>query len=339
MPLYPIGLGDPSPTRDLELTDLQVDDVVFVDDQVRFEARLGGHGFADEPVDVVLTRRPAGSTDPKAAQEVGKTSVKMPPDGQTARVEIRHQPKETGEFVYRLAVAPRPREIQTENNQVEHAVSVRQDKLKVLLVDSEPRYEFRYLLSFLKRDKTIALKAVLQSADPEFSEQEATALPTFPSTKDGPDGLFSFDVIVLGDADISLLGSGPLQNLVDFVEKKGGGLMFVAGEGFDPLSYRGTPLEPLVPIKLAEARNPTASGSRGRAVPSHAHGRGPRPPDLPVRRRRGRIGPRLANPARARLVPGGASQARAGFRAGRPPEPDRLRRPLADPAVPVRRRR
>jgi hypothetical protein len=260
VPVFPVGLGDPAPTRDLELTDLQVDDVVFVDDQVRFEARLGGHGFAGLPVDVVLKRRPADSNDPKAAQEVGKTSVKVGPDGQPVRVEVRHQPKETGEFIYTLEVGEQPRELQKDNNRVEHAVAVRQDKLKVLLVDGEPRYEFRYLLSFLKRDKTITLRAVLQSADPEFSEQEATALPTFPTAKDGPEGLFSYDVIILGDVDASLLGSGPVQNLVEFVEKKGGGLMFVAGEAFDPLSYRGTPLEPLLPIKLSEARNPTASG-------------------------------------------------------------------------------
>ena len=37
--------------------------------------------------------------------------------------------------------------------------------------------------------------------------------------------------------------------------------MFIAGEGFNPLSYRGTPLEPLLPIELSDARNPTAVGN------------------------------------------------------------------------------
>jgi hypothetical protein len=38
VPVYTIGLGDPRAVRDLELHDLLVDDVVFVDDVVNFEA-------------------------------------------------------------------------------------------------------------------------------------------------------------------------------------------------------------------------------------------------------------------------------------------------------------
>ena len=42
VPLYTIGLGSSEPARDLELTELLVDDVVFVDDAVRFQAKLLG---------------------------------------------------------------------------------------------------------------------------------------------------------------------------------------------------------------------------------------------------------------------------------------------------------
>ena len=52
-----------------------------------------------------------------------------------------------------------------------------------------------------------------------------------------------------------------MQNLVEFVTEKGGGVLFIAGELFNPLSYRGTPLELLLPIELADARNPTAVGT------------------------------------------------------------------------------
>src|SRR5206468_182116 len=45
VPLFTVGLGDPEAARDLEISDLQVDDVVFVDDLVRFQAKLISHGF------------------------------------------------------------------------------------------------------------------------------------------------------------------------------------------------------------------------------------------------------------------------------------------------------
>ena len=67
MPLYPVGLGSPEPARDLELTDLLVDDVVFVDDLVRFQAKLLARGFAGQEVTVRLKERDAKSTDPATA--------------------------------------------------------------------------------------------------------------------------------------------------------------------------------------------------------------------------------------------------------------------------------
>ncbi len=160
-----------------------------------------------------------------------------------------------------MEVELKPREIQADNNAMSRVVNVRKEKLKVLLVDGEPRYEYRYLKSFLERDRTIDLKVVLLSSDPEYAEQDPYALPGFPTLKDGPDGLFSYDVVILGDADPTFLNAAQMKNLVEFVTQKGGGLIFVAGENFNPLSYKRTPLEPLLPILLDDARNPAAVGA------------------------------------------------------------------------------
>ncbi|MDR3634405.1 MAG: VWA domain-containing protein, partial [Isosphaeraceae bacterium] len=257
VPLYTVGLGSPEPARDLELTELLVDDVVFVDDMVRFQAKVLSRGFAGQEVTVQLKERDAKTTDPKAARVLESLKVQAPADGQPKRIEIGHRPKQTGEFVYTLELEPRPREIQTENNRIERTVNVRKEKLKVLFVDYEPRYEFRYLKNYLEREETINLSVVLLSSDQEYSEQDRSALSTFPAAKDE---LFNYDVILLGDADPSFLSQSQMQNLAEFVTEKGGGLLFIAGENFDPIAYRGTPLEVLLPIELAEARYPSGAG-------------------------------------------------------------------------------
>ena len=257
VPLYPVGLGSPQPARDLELTELLVDDVVFVDDLVRFQAKLLAKGFEGQEVTIRLRERPPGA-DPASARELETIRVKAPPDGQSARIELRHRPKTTGEIVYTIEIEPRPRELQTENNRIERTVNVRKEKLKVLFVDSEPRYEYRYLKNYLEREETIDLNVVLLSSDPEYSEQDRSALPTFPASRDE---LFAYDVVLMGDADPSFLSASQMRNVSDFVTEKGGGILFIAGELFNPLKYRNTPLELLLPIELGEARNPTAVGN------------------------------------------------------------------------------
>jgi hypothetical protein len=258
VPIFTIGLGSAEPARDLELSELLVDDVVFVDDIVRFQVKLSAKGFAGQKVVVKLKERKAGSKDLKSVTDLESVEVEAPADGQSRRVELAHRPRQTGEQTFVLEVEPRPRELQTDNNRIEREITVRKQKLKVLLVENEPRYEFRYLKSFLERDESIDLQVVLLSSDPEYSEQDRYALPTFPAAKED---LYSYDVVLFGDADTSFLSQSQMQSLVSFVTEKGGGILFIAGELFDPLSYRGTPLEVLLPIELLDARNPTAVGN------------------------------------------------------------------------------
>jgi hypothetical protein len=258
VPLYTIGVGDPDPALDLELSDLMVDDVVFVDDLVRFQAKLTSRGFSGQDLTVHLRELPTGSNDPKSARELESIHVPAPPDGQPRRIELNHRPRQTGDITYILEIEPRQRELQKDNNRIQRSVSVRKEKLKVLLVDGEPRYEYRYLKNYLERDETIDLNVVLLSSDPEYSEQDRSALPTFPTSKTD---LFAYDVVLLGDLDPTFLSAVQMNNLFEFVTVKGGGILFIAGEAYNPLAFKQTPLETLLPIDLAEARNPTAVGN------------------------------------------------------------------------------
>jgi hypothetical protein len=267
VPLFTIGLGDVRPARDLELTDLQVDDVVFVNDAVRFEARLMARGFVGpggegggQSVAVRLKRRPKDAADDGNLETLETVQVPIPPDGRPQRVEIRHTPTEVGPVRYVVEVEGQPREIEPGNNRLERTVDVRDEKVKVLLVEGRPRWEFRYLKTYLERDDTVALDVVLQSADDAYASQDRSALPGFPPAKDGEGGLYSYDVVILGDVDPSYLNAQQMTDLAAFVTEKGGGLLLVAGELFNPVSFKGKPLEPLLPILLQGARNPTATG-------------------------------------------------------------------------------
>lgn len=252
VPLYVVGLGDPQPPKNIELADMEVDDVAFVDDVIPFSARLSSQGFAGEE----LTLRLSEQTSPNAQPRLITTkTIKAPPDGRTIRIpELDHRPRETGEITYIIESVPKDREQSTADNRVTRKVTVKKVKLKVLLVDGQPRYEYRYLKNFLERDETIQLSALLLSSDPEYADQDNAAIPVFPTNRDD---LFTYDVVILGDVPPGFLTPTQMKNLVDFVTIKGGGLIQIAGQGSAPLAYKGTPIEDLLPIELADARDPT----------------------------------------------------------------------------------
>jgi hypothetical protein len=248
VPLLIVGLGDDKPVRDLKLSDLLVDEVVFVNDVVQFEAKLTGTGFPGREVRLRLRR----DGDPRVLAE---TKVAVSTDGQPQTVRIPYRPGEEGEFRYVVEVEPLEGEIQTDNNRIQRTVKVRNQKIRVLLVQAYPSYEFRYLSNMFERDSTIELNTVLQEADLEHAEQAAAALRGFPVRRDE---LFRYDVIILGDVNPALLSGPMMENLAAFVEQpgKGGALVFLAGPRYMPLAYRDTPLERLMPVNLRTARYP-----------------------------------------------------------------------------------
>lgn len=267
VPLFTVGLGDERPARDLAISDLQVEEVVFVGDTVRFVARLSAQGFdvptaptASRPMtNIVLKRAPAGAAGDRL-ETIESLRVPIPPEGQVQTIELSHRPTAVGLTRFVVEVSPDPRELQLANNRIEREIDVRDQKLKVLYVEGEPRYEFRWLKTYLERDNTIDLAVLLQSADARYAEQDKSAIYEFPANNDKPDGLLSYDVVILGDVDPSLMNVQQMNDIVDFVTKKGGGLLFVAGELYNPVGFKGKPLEPLLPIRLDEARNPNLAG-------------------------------------------------------------------------------
>jgi hypothetical protein len=252
VPLFSIGLGSEQPVRDLELHDLLVDEVVFVDDVVNFEFKLTGNGLAGRSVEVTLREK----SDPSI---LAKMKVTVGADGQPQKLRLPYRPTKVGQFEYVVEVEHLREETHEDNNRQQRAVSVRKEHIRVLLAQAYPNFEFRYLKNMLQRDSTIELKTVLQDADVEYVSQDETALAVFPVKRDE---LFDYDVIIFGDVNPALLSPTGMANISDFVTEKGGGIAFIAGTQFTPLAYRNTPLAPLFPLDLASTGTPEMGDSQ-----------------------------------------------------------------------------
>ena len=272
VPLHIVGIGESEAALDLELRDLVADDVAFVGDVLKFEAKVVARGLK-EPQRVQVTLHRRGDALPLATEQVQVTQADRP-----VPVQLRHEPQREGEQVYVLRVTPLRRERDTANNELQHAVTVRDQKLRVLLVDTFPRLEFRFLKHYLERDRTVELRTLLLAADPQHPEQDRTALAAFPVS---PEELNQFDAVILGDVSPLYFQPGQLETLARFVLEQAGGLILIAGRQYMPLRWRDTPLDPLIPFDLQEAelgpnlREPfrLRLTAEGRSLPLFSFGR------------------------------------------------------------------
>ena len=110
VPLFTVGLGSSDAPRDIDLSELLVDDVVFVDDLIRFQPKLTTQGFAGQELTVRLKQRTSPPGAPETTRELATTRVRGPQDGQSTRIELQHRPKETGPVTFIVEVDPQERE-------------------------------------------------------------------------------------------------------------------------------------------------------------------------------------------------------------------------------------
>lgn len=255
IPLYAVGLGNDKPPRDVRLSDLLVDDTVFVNDIVTFELKATGVGYAGEQ-DVVRLKQ-QGNNRVLAEQKllIGK-------DGVATTVRLTYRPTKKGDFQYVVEIDPLNGEANTENNRLARQISVRDETIHVLLVQSQPSFEFRYLKTLLGRqvksgqagaEQSIELTCVLQQADDDYVKADKTVRRLFPVRREE---LFEYDVVIFGDVNPAGLGRLERDNLADFVKVRGGGLVVIAGPRYTPLAYRDTPLADLFPVDLTSAAAP-----------------------------------------------------------------------------------
>ena len=239
------GFGDPTSTKDVTLLSTLADDVVRVNNTVTVFASISQRGYAGQSVNVTLLRN---------GQEMQRQSVRLAPDDQKQEIHFTYVPTTAGRFFYTVAVSGMPGEITLANNKRSYVQSVISKKLKVLYVEGEPRYEYRYLKNAILRDTSLDFGCLLLSGDDVDSGGEGNiAVSKFPTTEKE---LFDYDIVVLGDVPRTYFTEPQLQFLRRFVEDRGASLLVIAGEQHMPHEYAGTPLEACLPTMISASPDP-----------------------------------------------------------------------------------
>ncbi len=171
-------------------------------------------------------------------------------------VRFKNLPPGPGVYAYTLKVLPAA----NMRTSVERRfrVTVRRDKLQVLLIDGQPGWNYQYLVNYFSRSHRVHLQAVLLHpatiagvtppppvvASPKNSSYLAQQLPA------GRKAWEAFDVIILGDIPGNTLSPEAQQGITYAVQSKGAALVIMAGQQYMPRDWGNQPLGKLFPIKF-----------------------------------------------------------------------------------------
>ena len=243
VPVVPILIGSEFRPKDLSIGDLDYPSTAFKGDRPVLNAIVNTFGFESESVTVTLER---------AGDEANSQTCQIVANGQPAAVKFELDAAEAGHYQYTLRTDVRPDETREDNNERRFAMSVVDDRARVLVLDGEARWEFRFIDNALERDERVDVKRVVFE-QPYLGVLPQTFFPnrlTVPSDSDDLlDSPFAdLDMLIIGDVRPSDLSRTAWELIDKFVSESGGTVVFVAGKRYLPLAYRSDVVDRLVPL-------------------------------------------------------------------------------------------
>ncbi|OYW21799.1 MAG: hypothetical protein B7Z55_05425 [Planctomycetales bacterium 12-60-4] len=138
VPIFPVIVGSTERPKDLSILSVDTPLAVYRGDKPRIKVMVSTSGFSGQSLDVTLE-----AVDPNSEFQPQTRTIAAADAPQLLEFDLPAE--QLGERKYRLSLPEWVGETRTDNNRREFALQVVDDRTRVLLVDEEPRWEFRYL--------------------------------------------------------------------------------------------------------------------------------------------------------------------------------------------------
>lgn len=241
--VHTVGVGSERFATDLELDAVRLPDVIVRGDSVDAEMVIRQRGLDGQNVTLTVEEDSAIVATPTITLPAGQERV-------TVRVPLTFT--RAGPQRLTVQVSSEATEALSDNNSRQQLVQVRDQPLRVLHVEGEPRFEVKFLRRAVADDDAIRLVSLVRTAENKFYrlgiETTAELAAGFPATDEE---LFRFDLLIIGSADATLLTAEHQVRIRDFVARRGGSVLFLGGtHAFAEGGYADSVLAELLPVQL-----------------------------------------------------------------------------------------
>ena len=241
-PIYAAPLGSAERLPDVSVIDVYTSGMVALGDTVSVHVTLESQGFDGRPITIEL----------KDGDELLATQQTVARDAEHQRIELTFEATTPGPRYLTVNVPPFEEEVDQlrANNTDTALVTISDEKLRVLLVDGFPRWDFRFVKNAIRRDNGLAGR--VEDSPDVIVETEWRRWPVEQQTASLPQTLDEFaeyHTVILGDVSPELVDSGFQDLLARAVRERAVGLIVEAGPQSMPHRYDSS-FQELLPVRM-----------------------------------------------------------------------------------------
>ena len=238
VPLFTIPVGSGTRLPDLDLLTVTAPTYGIVGENVQIPFTI--RSSLDRQVRTIVRLRDA------SGRERTKNII-LPPNAETYDSILWRLEKE-GSSTLTLSLPVEEGELVSANNSHKFNIAGKPERIRVLILETLPRWEFRFLRNALQRDPGVELSCLLLR--PGLGAAEGLDyIQEFPGSLEE---LSKFDVVFLGDIGVApdQLTAEQCEQIRGLVENQASGVVFLPGSQGNQSTLLDSALSDLIPVTL-----------------------------------------------------------------------------------------
>jgi len=259
-----IGMGGTTPPPDLAILDVNNPESVYVDDRIHGTLLLKDNIEKGRAFQIRIEHEGRVVWEKNKLFTHNLQRRRIPFDFPIKKI-VEEQIKQTGKdfktnslpLSMKVIIDPLEEEVRKDNNDAPLVFKAINRRHRMLLIDGRPRWETRYIRNLFDRGERWEVNAIFAGPSTDTATiPRGNVAGQFPASRDA---LYAYDLILFGETPVELFNESELSWIKDFVEKRGGGIIFIDGPRQKLKQFAGTPIIDLAPVewvKNAELRFP-----------------------------------------------------------------------------------
>ena len=226
IPVHTVGFGRERAQHDVEMDDVVVAPRALADSRLAAKITFHQRGYAGARIN--LTIRDVSTTQGKV---LAARSITLGPDGNLQTETLMFDIGGAGAKTLQIAAAPLQGEENTANNALTRVVNVASEKRRILYMEGEPRWEYKFIRQAEQDDRMVQIVSIDRTSENKIYRQ-GIADPKeladgFPSR---PEDLFVYQGLIIGSVEAGYFTPGQQELIHQFVDRRGGGLLLLGGQ-------------------------------------------------------------------------------------------------------------
>jgi uncharacterized membrane protein len=248
IPIHTVGFGKEQIAHDVEVTDVQLPVKSLAKSRLQADVSFHQRGYGGDKAK--LTVRESGKV-------LATRDIVLKGDGAGQTEAILFNAGDAGVKNLEFGIEPMNGEENRNNNQQTRVLNVDNAKPRILYMEGEPRWDFKFIRRAVEDDKNIELVTILRTTQNKIYRQ---GVATDAELKDGfpskVDDLFGFQGLILGSVEANYFTPAQQELIQQFVDRRGGGLLFLGGRAsLADGGYDKAPFTDLLPVHLPNHKN------------------------------------------------------------------------------------